>query len=82
MMSGRRARALPRSRQSGPVFYFLTGTSSTPRGEADASVVATTWHGERLTAAVRRENVFGVQFHPEKSQEAGLQVLRNFVKLA
>ena len=65
-----------------PVFYFLHGYQLDPAGEADASVVATTWHGERLTAAVQRDNVFGVQFHPEKSQEAGLQVLRNFVKLA
>jgi glutamine amidotransferase len=65
-----------------PVFYFLHGYHLDPAGEADTTVVATAWHGERLTAAVQRDNVFGVQFHPEKSQEAGLQVLRNFVKLA
>jgi glutamine amidotransferase len=67
-----------------PVFYFLHGFHLDPAGDAGAAaaVTATAWHGERVTAAVARDNVFGVQFHPEKSQEAGLQVLRNFVKLA
>jgi imidazole glycerol-phosphate synthase subunit HisH len=67
-----------------PVFYFLHGFHLDPAGDdgAEAAVAASAWHGERVTAAVARDNVFGVQFHPEKSQEAGLQVLRNFVKLA
>jgi glutamine amidotransferase len=67
-----------------PVFYFLHGYQLDPDGDraVEAAVVATATHGERVTAVVQRDNVFGVQFHPEKSQEAGLQVLRNFVKLA
>jgi glutamine amidotransferase len=38
-------------------------------------VVATTEHGERFPAVVARDNVLGMQFHPEKSQEAGLRLL-------
>lgn len=45
-------------------------------------VVATTNYGEPFAAAVERDNVFGVQFHPEKSGEAGLQILKNFCEAA
>jgi glutamine amidotransferase len=50
---------------------------------ADPSVViGTAEYGERFATAVAHENVYGVQFHPEKSSAHGLQLLRNFVKLA
>jgi membrane protease subunit HflK len=42
--------------------------------------VATATYGSRFTAAVQSGKIFGVQFHPEKSSTAGLQVLRNFVE--
>jgi glutamine amidotransferase len=43
-------------------------------------VIAEVDYGIRYACAVRRENVYGVQFHPEKSQAVGLQILKNFVK--
>jgi glutamine amidotransferase len=50
---------------------------------ADPSVViGTAEYGERFATAVARENVYGVQFHPEKSSAHGLALLRNFVRLA
>ena len=44
-----------------------------------ANCVAVTTHGESFAAAAERRNVFGVQFHPEKSGDVGLRILKNFL---
>jgi len=44
-------------------------------------IEATCEYGKVFAAAVRRDNIFGVQFHPEKSQRAGKMLLENFLLL-
>ena len=66
---------LPRITDS--FFYFVHSYHAVP---AERSIIAaTTDYGETLTAAVSRDNIFAVQFHPEKSGDVGLQVLKNFI---
>ena len=43
-------------------------------------VVATANYGNKITAAIAKDNIFGTQFHPEKSQKNGLIILENFLK--
>jgi glutamine amidotransferase len=60
-------------------FYHVHSLVARPADPAD--VVATAHYGERFATIVARDNVFGVQFHPEKSSRDGLRLLDGFVAL-
>lgn len=62
----------------GDCVYFV---HSYYAADCDASVIATAEYGPELTAAVASGNVFGCQFHPEKSGEVGLKILKAFVEM-
>ena len=65
---------------SGSYVYFVHSFYPQP---ADPGIVATrTEYGVNFASSVWRDNVFATQFHPEKSQKVGLQLLKNFVDLA
>jgi glutamine amidotransferase len=59
-------------------FYFVHSYYPAPRDAA--LTAATAVYGAPFTCAIARDNIFAVQFHPEKSQSAGLQLLSNFVR--
>jgi glutamine amidotransferase len=61
-----------------PRFYFLHSYCIAPRQPTD--VLATARYGCEFAAAVRSRNVFGTQFHPEKSHHWGIDLLRNFAE--
>lgn len=59
-------------------FYFVHSYCFTPHQESDA--LGDTTYGREVTCVVGRENVVGVQFHPEKSQINGIKILENFCR--
>ena len=77
----------PKNKEKSPIFKYLEegdfvyfvhtyyGTN------CEESTIAVTEYGAELTAAVARDNVYGVQFHPEKSGETGMKILRAFCEL-
>jgi imidazole glycerol-phosphate synthase subunit HisH len=62
-----------------PDVYFLHSFHCVCANDAD--VLATSEHGAPFTAMIERGPLYGIQFHPEKSQQAGLAMLRNFASL-
>ena len=65
---------------SGSYVYFVHSFFPQP---LDKSIIATrTDYGGNFVSSIWRDNVFATQFHPEKSQKVGLQLLKNFVELA
>ena len=62
-----------------PYVYFVHSYYVKPK---DGSVILTTTdYGIEFASGVRKDNIYGLQFHPEKSQAAGLHILRNFIGL-
>ena len=64
--------------KEGEHVYFVHSYYAT---SCDPHIIATTQYGATLTAAVAKDNVFGTQFHPEKSGEVGLAILRAFCQM-
>jgi len=65
--------------EDGSFFYFVHSYYVKPE---DKDVIATTTsYGVDFTSSIQKDNIFACQFHPEKSQQVGLQVLKNFGKL-
>lgn len=65
--------------EEGAYVYFVH--SYYLRAEEEEIVKASTEYGVHIHASVEKENVFACQFHPEKSSEVGLRILKNFVSL-
>ncbi len=78
---------LLRFRKESPLFKYIKEEDyvyfvhSYYAAECDESVIAVTEYGAELTAAVANGNVYGCQFHPEKSGEVGMKILKAFVEL-
>jgi glutamine amidotransferase len=64
---------------AGTWFYFVHSFHAVP-SDPGLTRAAATYGPNRVTAAVRRDNVLGTQFHPEKSQSAGLALMRSFLR--
>ena len=63
---------------AGAYVYFNHSYYCQPQNSSD--ILATTDYGMNYACAVQCENIFGVQFHPEKSQAVGLKILKNFLE--
>lgn len=59
-------------------FYFVHSYHFCP--ENKENILATTNYGEEFVCAVGKDNIYGVQFHPEKSHKEGIQLIRNFAE--
>jgi glutamine amidotransferase len=60
-------------------YYFVHSYHAICENRED--LVATVFHGSNVTAAVRKNNIYGVQFHPEKSHRFGMDLLRNYLSV-
>ena len=74
----RKAHPLLKDVRPGECVYFVHSFAAM---KCDGDVVATAEYGAELTAAVARGNVCGCQFHPEKSGDVGLRILKSFCEM-
>jgi|Deesub1362B_J571_1020462.scaffolds.fasta_scaffold00292_46 glutamine amidotransferase/cyclase len=65
---------------NGEKLYFVHSYHAVPSGENKEWILTTTDYGEEFLSGVQKGNVAAVQFHPEKSGEAGLRILKNFLE--
>jgi len=61
-------------------YYFVH--SYAVKSENAKDILTTTFHGYEITSAFQKENIYGTQFHPEKSHQTGLKMIENFAKFA
>jgi glutamine amidotransferase len=64
----------------GASVYFVHSFAADPT-EAQCLLATADYNGRSITAVIRKGNTYGCQFHPEKSGEVGMQILRNFLKI-
>jgi glutamine amidotransferase len=79
LVTMRRPARLTEGMGAAAAFYHVHSLACRPSDEAD--VVGTASYGEEFASIVERGNVFGAQFHPEKSSADGLALMRNFARL-
>lgn len=60
-------------------FYFVHSFAFIPKNEDN--IIASSIYERKFTCAIQKKNIFGVQFHPEKSQKSGIQLLKNFITI-
>jgi glutamine amidotransferase len=63
-----------------PDFYFVHSYAF--QVENERHMLAATSYGEEFCSVIQQENIYGVQFHPEKSQRTGIKLAKNFLSLS
>ena len=60
-------------------FYFVN--SYTLKCNYENDILSITNYNEEFVSSIQKDNIFGVQFHPEKSQQDGIKLIKNFVSI-
>ena len=65
--------------KNNPHMYFVHSYEFVPKEQS--VIIATTDYSSNIVCAVEKDNIFGTQFHPEKSDKIGLKIIENFINL-